>query len=304
MTSHNRLILVGIAFLLGLLCVVLPSPSMAAENPTRITVQITDSGFNGKPDNLVIEVEQGAQVELTFVWAHQAYVQDEHIMVLEGYKLETDKLTSQHREATLKFIADKPGTFGFQCDIECDAHDYLQRGTLRVKAGGGASGGASAASRAPTRLSVTPSSSVVAGDEMVVLMAVLRDDKGAPVPKAEVHFFVDTEFAGVKGQMEVAKARTDANGVAFADYQPTLRAEKQVITTRFEGQGLYDESQQVVELHQAGEPPSGISSEPVGLEGLRQWAPTGLAVVVLAVWATLAFVLFQAFSIAWVKTRR
>ncbi|MCW5851275.1 MAG: hypothetical protein KIT87_14460 [Anaerolineae bacterium] len=304
MTSQNRRVAVAIAFLLGLLGVLLPGRLMAADSPTRITVQITDTGFNGKPDNLVIEVEQGALVELTFVWAHQAYIQDEHIMVLEGYKLETEKLTSQHREATLKFIADKPGTFGFQCDVECDAHDYLQRGTLRVKAGSGASGGASAASRTPTRLSVTPSSSVVVGDEMVVLMAVLRDDQGAPVPKAEVHFFVDTEFAGVKGQMEVGKARTDANGVAFADYQPTLRAEKQVITTSFEGQGLYDESQQVVELHQAGEPLSGISTEPVGLEGLRRWAPTGLAVVVLAVWATLAFVLFQAFSIAWVKTRR
>lgn len=302
MTNRNRSLLLGIAVLLGLIGL-WPALPTAAQAPVRIVVQLTDVGFNGKPDPFSVEVDQGALVELTFVWAHQAYVQDEHIMVLEGYKLETDKLTSQHREATLKFIADKPGTFGFQCDIECEAHDHLQRGTLKVRPGGSAGGGATA-SRTATRLSVTPSSSVVVGDEIVVLMAVLRDDKGAPVPRASVQVFVDTDFAGVKGKMAVGKAKTDANGVAFIDYQPTLDAQQQVLTTRFEGMGLYNESEQVIEIRQAGEPATGYSSEAVGLEEFREWAPRVLAGVVLVIWATLGFVLFQAFGIAWVRTRR
>lgn len=270
-----------------------------AQTPVKIRVEVTDNGFNNTPGDYTIEVEQGRLVELTFVWAHQAYPREEHIMVLEGYKLESDKIDGGHRETTLRFIADKAGTFGFQCDIECDLHDFLQRGHLKVKGGG--SGGAATAT--PTSLTIDPSAWRVTG-EIVTLMAALKDDKGAPVPKAEVRFSTDAQFGPTKGQMDLGTAKTDANGVAFLDYQPTRAAQQQTITARFEGMGVYGESEQAIQIEVAGVPPPAYTMDPIGLEDVRRWAPPALVAVVLGIWAIFGFVLFQAVSISRVRERR
>ena len=94
--------------------------------PVKVRVETTDSGFrcaSGNSPNCVgdqngdfiIAVDQGQLVELTFAWAHVGYILEEHVIVLEGYKLESDKINSQNREFTLKFVADKAGTFKIYC---------------------------------------------------------------------------------------------------------------------------------------------------------------------------------------------
>ncbi|MBI4199883.1 MAG: hypothetical protein HY535_05380 [Chloroflexi bacterium] len=303
----------------------------------KIRVDLTDGGFNGEPGDFVLEVEQGHVVEMTFVWAHVGYVEEEHIMLLEGYKLETEKLNFQNREGTIKFIADKPGTFVFKCDLDCDVHDYLQRGYLKVKRAGSAppptqegqgtgsptgaapsgatasgSGTAPSSGQAvpvagptllPTKLSVSPSSWVTGG-EPITLMAVLTDAKGKPVPKAEVRFSLDTDFAGTKGQVALGVAKTDGNGVAFLDYQPTLGARRHAIAASFEGQGLYDESQQVIQVEEVGVPPSAYTMPPIGLAGFRHWAPRALVLTIVVVWATFGFILYQALGVRWARARR
>jgi hypothetical protein len=55
---------------------------------------------------------------------------EEHIMVLEGYKLESEKITAEHREATFRFLADKAGPR--PSDLDCEAHDFSS-GCLRVR---------------------------------------------------------------------------------------------------------------------------------------------------------------------------
>ncbi len=298
--------------LLGALTLAVGAPQLAyaqGPEPVKIRVETVDSGFQCAPvsknclgeqsGDFVIEVAQGSLVELTFVWAHVGYFQEEHVMILEGYKLETDKLTREHPEATLKFIADKAGGFTFKCDLDCDVHDYLQRGHLKVGRGGGGGG---AAVFTPTALSLTPSSWVTAGDP-VSLTAVLKDAKGAPVPKAEVRFYVDASFVGTKGKMAIGTAKTDANGVAFLDYRPTLATRQQVIMAAFEGMGVYAESQGSIELQEVGVPPAAYTTAPIGLEVIRHWAPTALAAAVLSVWSVFGFVLYQAIGIARVSTR-
>jgi hypothetical protein len=268
-----------------------------AQDAVRIRVEVTDDGFNGVPGDLTIDAPQGQLVELTFVWAHRLHTHDEHIMVLDGYKLESDKITAQNRETTLRFVADKAGTFGFKCDLDCEAHDVLQRGRLRVRAGAGVS---SAASLSPTTLAVVPSSREVTNG-VVTLMTTVKDEKGAPIPKAPVRFLLETKFGGVKGRVAVGTATTDANGVAFLHYQPTTGG-PQTITARFEGQGIYAESERAAEIDVQNTPPS-YAIEPIGLETVRGAAPAALALVVLALWATFAFVLYQAIGIARVRRR-
>ncbi len=278
-----------------------------APEATKIRVEITDGGFQcagGKPTAnclgvqeglFTIEVEQGQLVELTIVWAHKAYPGEEHIIVLEGYKLETDKLNPSNREATFKFIADKGGTFGFKCDLECDIHDYLQRGRLRVKRTGS---NIMAAGYTPTTLNVSLSSPVIAGGEIASLMTTLRDDKGVPVSKAEVRFYLDTDFISTKGKMEIGVAKTDANGAAFFEYKPTLDMPKHTITARFEGLGVYAESQKIVQIELVGEPTPAYSVAPIGTEEVGTWAARAFIFVLAGVWTTYSFVLFQVFAIS------
>ena len=129
----------------------------------KIRLEVTDGGyvcvegcdavqFGDTQWEPVLEIEQGRLVELTFVFAHLDYVAEEHVMVLEGYKLEWDQIDFHNREATLQFIADQPGTFIFKCDVDCEVHDYMQRGHLKVTRGG-----SGAAEYTPTILTLSPS---------------------------------------------------------------------------------------------------------------------------------------------------
>ncbi len=297
-----------VSILLALFVSLMPHVTAYAAPPradvAKIRIEITDQGLNGNPGEVDVEVEQGQQVEMTFVWAHKEKTNEEHIMKLDGYKLETDKLDSSHKEATIKFIADKTGSFDFYCDIECEVHDALQRGVLKVKGTGGGSAGSNAVARTATNLAVSASSSLVATGESVTLMTTLTDPQGKPISKAEIHYFVDADFAGQQDKMEVGTAKTDANGVAFFDYQPTEPVAKQTITAAFQAQGIYDDSQKAVEIQLVGAPLPAYQMAPIGLEDFRDLAPLALGLGVLGLWSVFAFVLIQAVSIARDTKRR
>ena len=281
-------------------------PISAAEESEALQVrlEITDGGykclegcenveFTG-PWEYVVEVDQGTLLALTFVWGHQGYVQEEHIMILRGYKLEWDKLDSEHREATVELIADKPGTVRIECDLDCELHDFMSGGHLKVGRGGGTGD----VSYTPTSLTISPSTWATGG-ESVSLMTVLKDDKGSSVPKAEVRFFLDAEFIGLTERMEIGKGKTDANGVVFFEFQPTMAMREQVITARFDGGGVFDESEQSIEILETGVPPSGYEQEAAGLESIADRGPMALSIAIIAVWLVFAFVLYQALSIVW-----
>ncbi len=305
MIKRYRSILYRIMLIL-LLLVVASSPRVLAQASqvelVKIRLAVTDAGIEcldgcsivqigGNKWAYTIEVEQGARVELTFVWSHQSYLRDEHIMVLKDYNLEWDKISSGNREATLQFIADKPGAFNFKCDLECEIHDFMQQGTLEVKRGGGA------AAFSPTLLKVSSSVPSTAG-EAITLMAVLKDaTSGDPVPKAEIHFYIDAEFAGAHGKMQIGKAKSDSNGIAFFDFQPTLSVPQYRITAHFAGAGIYDESENTVTIVETGVPPAAYTVDPENLPGVRFWAPPVLAGILAGIWLAFAYVLFQVYGI-------
>jgi hypothetical protein len=274
--------------------------------PVQIRVEINDDGFNHNGGgDFNIDVELGQVVELTFVWAGEKNPDDEHIFVVDGYNLKSGKINSTHRETTLKFVADKVGTFDFKCDIDCENHDLLQKGHLNVKAGSGGTGTGSEDARTPTSLAVTASAPEAGA--ATTLTAVLTDADGAPVPDVEVTFSADAEFVSTKGQMEVGKAKTNADGVATIDYQPIPEAQK--ITAHFEAVGLYGASQQTIEIKQTGTG-STYKMAPVGLENapkswaLNHWGPLAILALVVGSWLVFGYVLYQVFGIARSRARR
>ncbi len=300
-----------LALLAGVAAAAVGTPVARADSPdaVKVRVEVTDAGF--KP--AVVEVEQGRLVELTFVWAHQAYVNEEHIMVLQGYKLETEKITAGHRESTIRFVADKPGTFTFKCDLDCELHQLLQAGTLKVKPGGGG-----AAARVPTILTLKPAGDTV-DPEGVVIVAVLKDINGAPVANAELRFFLEVSFLNVQGLVDLGRARTDAAGMASWEYKPTVDMPEHKLVVRFESAGVYDESERALTLRQAAPPPPAYAPAPKGfakaprfplpgLVGVRggpsewlaaawswsvnNWGPLTILLVVAAVWGAMGYTVY------------
>ncbi|MBI3973798.1 MAG: hypothetical protein HY332_21180 [Chloroflexi bacterium] len=286
-----------LALFAGLLLALVPAVVAADHSPGHVVVPITDDGFGGKAEGFSVEVEEGQVVELTFVFAHQVHLGERHIIVLTGYGLETDEINFYNREGTLRFVASRPGQFEFKCDLDCEIHHLLKSGHLIVRrAGAGAAGGASAASAiVKTALSLEPSTFFAAGGPLT-LKATLKDAKGAPVSKAPLRFFVETEFVGRKGQMEIGAAKTDAAGTAAVQFEPTT-AGTLPITVTFEGMGLYGDSSVAVEV-QSLSPSPAYTVAPIGLDAVRAWAPRIVILVLLGIWATFGYVVYQAYRLA------
>jgi plastocyanin len=290
--SWRMILLVAAA--VGLTGLAGASPAFADDQPVKLTVKITDSGF--EPNTL--EVQSGQQVEVTFVWSHQAHPNEKHIIVFDGLKVETDMITKDNPQSTVKFVATTPGTFTFKCDIECDIHDSLQNGVLKVSAGPGSA----AVSLEPSSISVEPSNVSVRG-ETVKVSAFLLDKDGQPIPKATVTFYAQKTFLGRSGLEEIGIAKTTATGLATLSYNPTI-PDAQKLVARFEGGGIYDASEANIDV------PANLLFGPapaeshVSLHGLRSWAPVGFFGVIVAIWCAFAFMLYQAWGVRRIRAGR
>lgn len=289
----------------------------AAPAAVHLQIDVTDVGFNNQEGDYYVEVAQGAMVQLDFVWG-QGNSPDQHTFALDGYGLQTEQLDAAHPQVSLKFIADKPGTFDLKCDLDCDIHHALLKGHLKVSrsaaggvvspAGGGTTGGDASPGGSTggspyisTSLTLSPSSWTSSG-QALKLTSELRDASGNPVPRAEVSYYLDTTFAGVTDKMLIGTARTDASGVASLDYTPTISGQDHNITAKYEGAGLYAESEQAISIQAPDDIASAYTVAPIGLDGVRHWAPWALAAIVLILWSTFAFVLFQAVGIRRVRS--
>lgn len=90
----------------------------------RLRIEINHKGFNESPD-FRLEVKEGWQVELTFVWT-DADPENAHRIHLEGYELKTKLLSPDRLEGTISFTADKRGNFDLECDWRCEGHKNLE----------------------------------------------------------------------------------------------------------------------------------------------------------------------------------
>ncbi len=136
-----------------------------------------------------------------------------------------------------------------------------------------------------------------------MVTATLKDNEGKPVAKADVEYYLNSDFYGQVGAMRIGVAKTDANGVASMQFTPTTKSDKLEFIGRFTGRGALAESEEAIAVQQVGVP-AGYVTAPIGLDNVRNWGHTGLAALILTIWATFGFVMFQAVGVSWSKRKK
>lgn len=221
----------------------------------------------------------------------------------EGFEARSEialSLAAASGEADLGAVtADDEGAFRYEAavprelsgSVEARAQSGDDRAVARFNLSGAAEG--ETAGTVATQMTFTGEQEE---DGHVLLTATLTDAQGQPVAAAPVEFFIAAELLDVTGQVPVAEATTDANGVAGAEYTPTFDGEIQA-TARFDGVGFYAASESGATFEVTEFEPA-YAVEKAGLDVLRRFAPLGVALVVLAVWSTFGFVAYQIYRIA------
>lgn len=263
--------------------------------PLELTVEVSYKGLNHHSD-LEIDAVVGQEIEITFVWADEAVPDNAHRLLVKGYGLQTELLDSDNREATLRFVADRVGTFEVVCDWRCEGHTSALQGAKLIVADPHPG---DQVTLIPTSLLLAP---VAAPDSSAVtLSATLTDTAGAPVAGAPVRFYLRTSFVGVEGDAEVAAVLTDDAGAARATYRPTSDGEH-LFVVRFPGSDLHAEADEVLSVDVDRASPAYVVA-PRGLEALSDVVPLVFAMVVISIWTTFAYVLLQVVLIRRGRTR-
>jgi hypothetical protein len=273
--------------------------SAQAPQPVKIRVPVTDNGWNGQGANFSLTVEEGQLIELTFVFEQKVHLTDEHIFILDGYNLEWEKIDYSHPEATVRFLADKPGSFRLKCDLDCEIHDLLKNGTLVVarKGAGGAAppaGGAAAPdTRAESKLTVSAPVSANTG-ETTPLTVNAVDPAGKPVAGARVHLFEVVTFLGsLKQDVEVAAATTGKDGQATLSYA-ARRTGTRSLKVAFDGNVDHRATSLALELPVADAGSTYEVKPPPGIPGVNRFLVSG---VIMTVWGTMFIVAWHVLAI-------
>lgn len=140
-------------------------------------------------------------------------------------------------------------------------------------------GGAGTASAQAGELAVTmPQSSMVG--EQASLAATLTDAAGQPVSGADILLYLNAKFGNVSGQVEVARAITNAQGVATFSYVPRSWGE-QSLAAKFAGSTRVDAVETTVSL--LVEPGPQMHRDEVGIvvPGVGPWV---VALVFATIW--------------------
>lgn len=165
--------------------------------------------------------------------------------------------------------------------------------------------------REPTAISVGVPDSTAMG-EPIYLQALLIDSAGAPLPDVPIVFTSPAEFLNSSGDVDIAKAITNDQGLAVAEYQPR-RDGSLTIQAEFRGNERYEPVKAAAQLtvtqprqlyeQSAGVEIPGLSSAPQSgpLAGLIPLWPAisgwPIAMVLLIVWSLYLTVVMLMFRI-------
>ena len=255
------------------------------------TVMVSSQGFNGSSNTLNLEVSQGDQVEITFIY--DSTVNTAHQIQIEGYNIKTSIIDKKNTASKIQFVAGQVGTFLIHCIIPCVGMENLQNAWLIVQQSAGIAIGTIVALR---NLNVT-------GSELNIVARV-TDRAGNPIGGLLVNFYVSTDF----GMMNIGNNVTDTDGVARFDY-PLASIRNMTVQAFFPGSGIYQSGNATALLTpsnsgtilvlvggQTNNPPGGEGSFfDTRLVGVSPEVSVILAtlvvVAVLCVWSTYAYVI-------------
>jgi hypothetical protein len=258
------------------------------------TVIVSSHGFNGSSNTLNLDVSQGDQVDITFVYSDPT-VNTAHEMAIEGYNIRTAILDQANPITKIQFVAGQVGSFLIHCIIPCVGMENLQNAWLLVKQSTGTLIG--------TTLTLQNGLSLALNGSLLNIIARVTDRAGNPITGLIVSFYVSTDF----GMMKIGDNVTDTNGVAHLAYPlPSIR--NMTVAAYFPGSGIYLSGNATASLTpsnsgtgfisiggETNHPPSGEGSffDPrlVGVPTDVGGVLAALVLIVfLCVWSTFAYV--------------
>lgn len=271
--------------------------------PRTVSFAITISklGFNGtRSSNLAITVNEGDRIQITFIMDEEerkdVNPNNRHMMEITGYALITEEINPSHPEATIVFLADKPGTFTIRCSADtwdCPGHENMQDGKLEVKS---EEGNPPPAETSKTELKLVASAECFPPCP-VALTATLIDGENRPIAGMPVAFFVNTTF----GTMKIGSPYTNSGGSASMNYS-AARAGTLEFTGLFPGGGGYESSTSTVVIQLPAVETAPSNSFPgLSLLTARNAAAGIAAVVTLSLWGTYLYALLLVRGIAQAK---
>ncbi len=98
-------------------------------------IEVSRRGFDSTAGEYRLEVEEGQQVEITFVYGDKDFSQNNpHIIAIPDLGITTDPIDQQNPEATVHFTAGNTGEVAFVCTkVDCVGHTNLLGGILVVE---------------------------------------------------------------------------------------------------------------------------------------------------------------------------
>ena len=107
------------------------SPPQAETPPPQehasFQIEVNRWGFNKTPGDFLLEVEEGQEVEITFVYGDDGLDHNNpHVIASPDYGITTGILDEDNPEVTLRFTARETGEVAFMCiSYECIGHHNL-----------------------------------------------------------------------------------------------------------------------------------------------------------------------------------
>ena len=133
------------------------------------------------------------------------------------------------------------------------------------------------------------------GDAAQITATLNSVETEAPLAGVAVVFYTDATFGGVKGQVELGRTVTDANGVAVLTYQPRAAGDHE-ITVEYFTPGESEPETATIVHHVTGAPQQLTqSSSGIQVPGLNVWVLIGL---LATVWGLLLSVAARVIGIA------
>jgi len=270
--------------------------SSAQQGNNHFKIEVTKNGFKNTSETtsgeLRLEVKEGQEVEITFVYADDTSSDNPHIIYIGGYKIQTETLSKNNPEVTVKFTANKTGEFPISCIKECAGHQNLQSGKLVVF-----TATESGTESMPTVILALNAPDQTETGQSLTLVALVKDELDKPVAGAQVNFFVESDFF-VKNLMKIGETVTNEQGLAKIDYIPNQAGVLRVVA-RYETDSNLGQVEIEREVNITGSNKSFYQT----LVGIRFpnsfyiWM-TMLAVVIIGVWGTFLYVLSQVLYIS------
>ena len=112
-----------------------PGEAPPPQGGETIRVEVSRKGFNNTPGEFRLEVEEGQEVKIIFVYGDGDLGQNNpHIIAIPDYGLNTGVLDQDNPEATVSFTAASTGEVAFMCaQVTCVGHTNMQGGIIVIQ---------------------------------------------------------------------------------------------------------------------------------------------------------------------------